>query len=192
MSTDDTNQDSHGQNRTGLIFAIDNHIVNGATPAEVELRRLHTKGWIELVVTDVTRTEWLTANPERRQELEELAITYVEYWGPVTLGQSRLGASVLGGPGDQERLERVFSVLFPGHELKVGRTQDIRDAMNVATAIRYGTDGFITRDGIGKDRGVLDGAEMIRAAFDGFSILSPEQAVAFAERMIRRWQARHS
>jgi hypothetical protein len=193
MSTDD---DARRENRTGLTFAIDNHIVDGTTPAEIELRRLHTEGWIELVLTDVTRTEWLAANPEKRRQLEDLAIGYVEYHGPMVLGQSRLGSAVLGSSEDQGRLERVFAALVPGTDLKSGRTQDVRDAMNVATAIRYGTNGFITRDGIGKDRGVLHSADAIRAAFDDFSILSPERALAFVERTMRRWQAlqlkRHS
>jgi hypothetical protein len=163
--------------------------VDGTTPAEIELRRLHTEGWIELVLTDVTRTEWLAANPDKRQQLEDLALGYAEYHGPLVLGHSRLGSAVLGSPEDRERLERVFAALVPGTDLKSARTQDVRDAMNVATAIRYGTNGFITRDGIGKDRGVLHSARAIRAAFDDFSILSPEQALAFVERMMRRWQA---
>jgi hypothetical protein len=179
------------QNRTGLIFAIDNHIVDGETPAELALKRLNKDGWIELVLTDVTRTEWLAAKPERRQQLEELAIGYVEYWGPMVLGQSRLGGSVLGSSEDQERLEAVFSALFPDADFRTGRTQHVRDAMNVATDIRYGLNGFITRDGIGEKRGVLDRADAIKASFNDFSVLSPEQAVALAERMIQRWSVRN-
>jgi hypothetical protein len=185
-----TGDDARRENRTGLTFAIDNHIVDGTTPAEIELRRVHTEGWIELVLTDVTRTEWLAANPDKRQQLEDLALGYAEYHGPVVLGHSRLGSTVLGSAEDRERLERVFAALVPGTDFKSARTQDVRDAMNVATAIRYGTNGFITRDGIGKDRGILHGAYAIRAAFDDFSILSPEQALAFVDRMMRRWQAR--
>jgi hypothetical protein len=186
MSTDD---DARWENRTGLTFAIDNHIVDGTTPAEVELRRLHTEGWIELVLTDVTRTEWVAADPEKRQQLEDLAIGYAEYHGPAVWGHFRWGSAVWGGAEDRERLERVFAALVPGTDLKSGRAQDVRDAMNVATAIRYGTNGFITRDGIGKDRGVLHSAGAIKAAFDDFSILSPEQALAFVERTMRGWQA---
>jgi hypothetical protein len=173
------------ENRTGLIFAIDNHIVDGKTPAELKLKRLNKDGWIQLVLTDVTRTEWKTAQPRTRQRLEELAIDYVEYWGPLTLDQSRLGSAKLGSCEDQERLERVFGVLFPGHELKTGNTQDVRDAMHVALAIRYSINGFITRDGIGKDKGILDRAEAIKATFDNFSIMTPERALALADRMIR-------
>jgi hypothetical protein len=183
--------DERREDRTGLVFAIDNHIVDGETSAELELKRLNKDGWIELVLTDVTRTEWLAAKPERRQELEELAIGYVEYWGPMVVGQPRLGGTVLGSSEDQERLEAVFSALFPDADFRTGRTQHVRDAMNVATAIRYGLNGFITRDGIGEKRGVLDRADAIKAAFNDFSIYSPEQAVAVAERMIQRWSVRN-
>lgn len=181
--------DERWENRTDLVFAIDNHIVDGETPAELELKRLHTHGWIQLVLTDVTRTEWLAAQPEDQQRLEELAIDYVEYWGPLTLGQSRLESAKFGSPEDQERLERVFSTLFPGTDLKTGRTQHVRDAMNVALAIRYGVNGFITRDGIGDDTGILDRADAIKAAFNGFSILAPERAVSISHRSLMGWKA---
>lgn len=186
----DSSDDARWENRTGLTFAIDSHIVDGRTPAEVELRRLHTDGWIELVLTDVTRTEWLAADPERRQQLENLAINHVEHWGPMTIGHSRLKASVIGSPEDQERLERVLALLFPAADRRTGRRPHVRDAMNVSLAIREGLNGFITRDGAGKKRRVLDGADAIKTAFDDFSILSPEQALAFVERMMQRWQAR--
>jgi hypothetical protein len=75
MSTEDADDDARWENRTGLTFAIDNHIIDGSTQAEAELRRLHGDGWIELVLTDVTRTEWLAANPADRQRLEALRST---------------------------------------------------------------------------------------------------------------------
>jgi hypothetical protein len=187
----DSSDEPRWENRTGLVFAIDNNIVNGETPAELDLKRLHTDGWIQLVLTDVTRTEWLADNPQHRQRLEELAIGYGEYWGPLTLGHSRPGSAVLGSSEDQERLEAVFAALFPRADFRTARKQHVRDAMNVATAIRYGVNGFITRDGSGKKRGVLDGADAIKAAFNDFSILSPERALAFVERTIQGWSVRN-
>jgi hypothetical protein len=189
MSADSS--DERWENRTGLVFAIDNNIVNGETPAELELKRLNKDGWIQLVLTDVTRTEWLADNPQHRQRLEELAIDYAEYWGPLTLGHSRPGSAVLGSSEDQERLEAVFAALFPRADFRTARKQHVRDAMNVATAIRYGVNGFITRDGSGKKRGILDGADAIKAAFNDFSILSPERALAFVERTMQGWSVRN-
>lgn len=175
------------QNRLELVFAIDNHIVTDDMPAGKELKRLHEDGWIELVLTDVTRTEWLSAKPERQQILLELGIQYAEYYGPLVLGHSRLGSAVLGSPQDRERLAIVFRILFPGAIFESARKQHVRDAMNVATAIRYGVIGFVTRE-----RALLDKQDAIKAAFNDFAILSPEQALAFANRMIERWRTREA
>jgi hypothetical protein len=172
------------ENRTGLVFAIDNHIVDGDTPAELDLKRLHMDGWIGLVLTDVTGTEWLTAKPEDKATLEELAIGYVEYWGPLTLGRSRLDRSKVGSSEDQERLERVFSILFPGTTMEASREQHTYDAMNVATAIRYGVNGFVTNE-----KRLQNKRHAIEAAFDGFSIFSPQRAVAASNRMVAGWRA---
>jgi hypothetical protein len=176
--------DQRWENRSGLVFAIDNHIVDGDTSAELDLKRFHTDGWIELVLTDVTRTEWLTAKPERKPILEDLAISYAEYWGPAVVERSRLGSAVVGSPEDQERLERVFGILFPGTVMETSRQQHTYDAMNVATAIRYGVNGFVTNE-----KRLQNKRHAIEAAFDGFSIFSPQRAVAISNRIVAGWRA---
>jgi hypothetical protein len=178
-------EDEERWNRLQLTFAIDKHIVIDQEPAQTKLR-LHIRGWIMLVMTDVTRTEWPPADSERRQQLEMLAIDYLEYWGALTLDHSRLDSNVWGTPQDQERLHRVFAILWPNKTLEQARKQDVRDAMNVALAIRYGVNGLITRDGEGRKGTLLKRADPIRTQFDGFRILSPEQALAFVERTFRR------
>jgi hypothetical protein len=190
MSAESNTSDARWQNRTGLIFAIDTNIISSETRAELDLKQLHMGGWIELVMSDVTRTEWLDrATPEQREHLEALAINYVEYHGAVTLDHSRLDSSIRGTAEDQERLDGVFAALWPNKILKQARRQDVRDAMNVALAIRYGLNGFITRDGEGRRGTLLKRADAIKAAFNGFSIISPAQALAFVERTMRRQQA---
>ena len=57
--------------------------------------------------------------------------------------------------------------------------------MNVATAIRYGLNGFVTRDGA-----LLRRRDAIADAFNAFTILSPEHAMSLADRMAVRWRAR--
>jgi len=176
----------HGQrweNRTGLVFAIDNHIVDGDTSAELDLKRLHKDGWIELVLTDVIRTEWVDAKPARKAILEQLAIGYVEYWGPLTLDRSRLERSKLGTPEDQERLYRVFGILFPGTTMEASREQHTYDAMNVATAIRTGVNGFVTNE-----KRLQNKRHAIEAAFNGFSIFLPQRAVVTSNRMVAGWR----
>jgi hypothetical protein len=63
--------------------------------------------------------------------------------------------------------------------------------MNVATAIRYGVNGFVARDGQGKNGTLLKRADAIKAAFNDFPILSPKQAVKIAEYAVVRWNARN-
>lgn len=178
------------QNRLDLTFAIDTNIVSKDEREEAALKRLHTDGWIELVMSDVTRTEWLDrATPEQREHLEALAINYVEYHGALTFDSSRLDSNILGTDEDQERLDGVFAALWPNKVLTHARKQDVRDAMNVALSIRYGVNGFITRDGEGRKGTLLKRADAVKAAFNGFSIMSPAQALAFVDRMRGEWQA---
>jgi hypothetical protein len=173
------------QNRIELTFVIDNHIVDSDIPEAVELRRLDEQGWIDLVLTDVTKTEWRDADPDRHAALLDQAVDYGEVYGPMVLGHSRIGRSVLGSAEDEDRLGRVFGILFPGTDLLTARKQHIRDAMNVATAIRYGVNCFVTND-----RRLLNKRDAIKAAFNDFLVTSPEAALAFARRMIKRYEAR--
>jgi hypothetical protein len=187
MALDPNNEDDQRwSNRTGLRFIIDGHVVTDSTAEALVLKQLHIDGWIDLELTDVTRTEWLTAQPEKLQELEDLGLNYIEYYGPQVLGHSRLGSSVLGSPEDEERLKRVFSILFPGTDFETARKQHIRDAMNVATAIRYAVNGFVTCE-----RRLLNKREIIRATFNDFAILSPGRAAEIAKRMVARYGGRH-
>jgi hypothetical protein len=79
-----TTDNMHSSNRTGLKFIIDSHIVTDETPIEMRLKQLHREGWIDLELTDVTRTEWQAAAPEKRQQLEDLGIAFSEYNGPAS------------------------------------------------------------------------------------------------------------
>jgi hypothetical protein len=90
---------------------------------------------------------------------------------------------VRGSPEDEERLRHVFGILFPGPIFEKARRQHMRDAMNVATAIRYAVSGFVTRE-----RRLLNKRDAIRAAFNDFPILTPEQAVNVASRGVTRWR----
>jgi len=88
------------------------------------------------------------------------------------LGHSWLGSSVLGDAEDEHRLKQVFSILFPGVQWEKARDNHIHDAMHVATAIRYGGHGFVTRE-----KTLLNKHEAIAAAFQNFRIWLPEQAL---------------
>ncbi len=181
------NMPAKWQNRTELTFAVDNHIVDSHIPEAVELRGLDEQGWIDLVLTDVTKTEWADADPDQRATLLDQAVDYGEALGPMVLGHSRLGSSVLGSAADAHRLRCVFDILFPGADMATARKQNVRDAMNVATAIRYGFNCFVTND-----RHLLKKRDAIKAAFNDFLVASPEAALTFARRMIERYEARNT
>jgi hypothetical protein len=168
-----------------MRFIIDTHLIDDSSREMAELRELRRGGWIELFVSDVPATELRDAPIGRRDKLLEYAGDYSEYLGPLVVGHSRLDHSVLASKHDEERLHQVFSCLFPGRDWFSARRQDVRDAMNVATAIRNGMTGFITRD-----KQLLKAGPRIRQEFNDFPILDPSGALAFALRLRRRREIR--
>lgn len=163
-----------------LRFGIDTNFIGDASDAARRLRALEHEGWIALEQSDTVVSELERTEPGLRKILlREAASTGNVYFGPMVLGHSRLDSSVLASPDDDERIDAVFRVLFPDSER---RGRKMRDAMHVAAAMRYGMDGFVTRD----KRDLLRKAPVIRAAFNDFPIMSPKAALAFAERMVER------
>jgi hypothetical protein len=177
--------------RLGLRFYFDTNFVDDQTPAAMELRSLHDAGWIGLQRTDTVDTELAgDEDEERRTALLATSAEYVESFGPGIVGHSRTNHAVTASVDDRVRLNAVYAILFPGSDRRdssTGRARGkLRDAMHVATAIRYGADGFITRD----RRDLLRKADQIAAAFDSFRIVPPEVALAFVRRMKQRWDVR--
>jgi hypothetical protein len=87
-------------------------------------------------------TEIAAAPDDKVHSLTEASAEYPEAVGPMVLGHSRLGFAVLGSEEDADRLDDVFAILFPNVNRIAARKNHIRDAMHVATAIRYGGFGF--------------------------------------------------
>lgn len=175
-------------NRLGVRFYFDNNFVTDDSLAAAALRRYHDEGWIDLWRTDTLDTELADAKDSER--LMNESSRYVESLGPAVWGHSRWGHSVFASEEDAKRIDHVFAILFPGsdrHDLSTGRARrKLRDAMHVATAIRYGANGFITRD----KRDLVRKSDAIAGAFNGFRIMTPERALAFVERMKARYEAR--
>ncbi len=174
--------------RLGLQFSVDTNFVGDDQPGSVELRRLRSEGWVRLLRTDVVQTELEGATDLiKRMRLLTLAGDYVEQLGPAVWGHSRWGSAVWAGAEDEERLDKAFSVMFPGSDRSQANSNNLRDAMHVATAVRYGMNGLVTRN----DRGLLRKSAEIADAFDGFVVATPEQVVEIVERFKARWLARH-
>lgn len=172
--------------RLGLVLYFDTNFAGDSSDAACELRALDRDGWIDLARTDTVDTELGGATDEtRRAALLAETNGYVESMGPMVWDHSRRGHAVWANDDDSERLDRVHSILFPNtdrHARTGWAKRKLRDAMHVATAIRYGANAFITRD----EQDLVSKSDEIAAAFDGFQIMPPEMAQAFVRRRKNR------
>lgn len=174
------------KNRTGRAFAIDTNFVDDPSPAAAELRTLHEAGWINLSRSDTLVTELLGARDDaHREELISTASEYVEHRGPAIWGRFRWDSSVWPTEEDAERVSTVFEILHPDSSMPDTRRNHVRDAMHVATAIRYGLNGFVTRDD-----GILAKQAKIKERFNGFVVCDPDQALTISRRRVERARAR--
>ena len=146
-----------------------------------ELFQLRREGHVELSQTD-------TVNFERGMlQLNDLAwqrrlesVGLVEVCGAFISGHSLRESSVGAGPDDDARLKRALEIVHPrAIACAKPRNNDVRDAMHIATAIRYGYQGFVTTDD-----DVLKAAANISTAFGGFLLMLPSQAVAWVNREV--------
>jgi predicted nucleic acid-binding protein len=174
--------------RLGLRFYIDNNIIGDRSPAVVELQTLHRDGRINLWRTDTVSTELAdTTDQDKRRELLDEAAHHVESHGPAFYDHSTYDHAVYADASDDRRHERVYRILFPESDRSDNLTgrgrRKYRDAMHLATAIRYGCNGFITRD----DHDLVRKSAEIASQFDGFQIMHPDDALA----CVRRERERH-
>lgn len=170
---------------TGRAFALDTHMVDDASAAMTALRDRAECGAIRLSRTDTMDTELVAAPEDKRADLLDQSAEFVEHLGPAFWGHSRWDHAVWACEADVAHLNRVFAVIHPSVDKGIARKQHVRDAMHIATAIRYGDDGFITND-----RGILNKAKQIADAFDGFLLLTPSEALARVDRLIERARVR--
>jgi PIN domain len=143
---------------------------------------------VEIVKTDTVDTERTEGVPDAtaiERILETAGI--VELLGPAVSDHSRCDHSVWAGDEDSKRIDEVFATLFPGsdrHGTDRTSRHKIRDAMHVATAIRYGCDAFVTTDD-----DLLRKASQLQALWQ-IEILSPTNAVRWVLRQIERERIR--
>lgn len=170
---------------TGLRWFLDVNVIDADDAAD--LRRLHVLDWVWLSVTDTAHLETMQ-NPDTYARLLPQIAPYDIAHGMFTLDHSVLGMAVLGSEDDETHARAVYAAMWPRGiyeadgkmATRTGKNR-FRDAMHVATAIRYHGTGFVTRD-----EGILKAADRIHELFDGFSVLSISDAT---QRSIAR--ARH-
>jgi len=158
-------------------------------PAIEELLRLRREARVEIAKTDTVDTERIggvSGATATDRILETAGI--IELHGPAVFGNSRWGAAVFASEEDKDRLDSVFALLFPDTDRNAidstSKKHRLRDAMHIATSIRYGYDVFVTTD-----TGLLNRAEAMRREW-GIEILRPSEAVRWVEDRIKRERAR--
>jgi len=125
-----------------VILYFDVNFVDDETPAAHRLRQYHAEGWITLIRSDTLDTELENTKDEsKREELLAASRPYIESLGPGVVGSSRVGHMLIASDNDAAGLDRVYSILFPGSDRRHSSHRKVRDAMHVATAIRYGGHG---------------------------------------------------
>ena len=107
------------------------------------------------------------------------SVKFLELYGPVVLDHSRLDHSVLASKEDVQRLDRVKEIIRVRVDSERAANHDLRDAMHIATSIRYGYDGFITRDG----RLLKCHGQFLREF--GFRVMNQEDAVDWLKQLIQ-------
>ena len=107
---------------------------------------MHDQFRVFLAKTDVVDTE-LDLEKNAMEEGHSLAsVKFFELHGPIVLDHSRLDHAVLASDEDVQLLGRVKEIIEVRVISERAAKHDLRDAMHIATSIRYGYDGFITRD----------------------------------------------
>lgn len=151
--------------------------------------RLRREGRVEIAKTDTVDTERIAGVSEATaadRVLETAGI--IELHRPAVFGNSRWGAAVLASDEDKDRLDRVFAALFPDSDRyavdSTSKKHKLRDAMHIATAIRYGYDVFVTTD-----TGLLNRAEAIQREWS-IEVLRASETVRWVEDRIERERAR--
>ncbi len=157
---------------TGYLIIIDTNCINARQrdPALNELERFLEEDNIGLETTDTLLNE-LERNkgyPKGQQK----AGKYIFSMGPMVLGHSKFGTSILGSEEDDNRLGEVLKIIF-GHKSRSSYSADeMGDAVQVSTAIRYGAKFFVTRDG-----DLLRKSNEIKDKFE-VTIINPEECVS--------------
>lgn len=150
---------------------IDTNCVNArqSNTALNQLEKLYQEEKILIETTDTFETELLEGKGYSRGLKK--ALNYVFSFGPGVVGHSRVGYCIVGSEEDDRRLGRVLEIVF-GRKLRKDYSRNqIRDAMHLATTIRYGGMYFVTQD-----RSLLEETETIRKEFLT-NVVTPEDCL---------------
>lgn len=154
-----------------ISIYLDTNCINarGKDDALNRLEELYRNEKIIIETTDTLETELKEGKGYPKGIIKSMR--YIFSYGPAVLGHSRVGSCIIGTEEDDRRLRRVLEIFFGGKDRPQYSKNEMRDAMHVATAIRYGTNYFVT-----KDKTLLRGMDQIKAEFH-IAIVMPEECV---------------
>lgn len=143
-----------------------------------ELEKLYLEEKILIEKTDTLDTE---LQENKKYPLgQKKSLSYIESYGPAVFGHSRWGSTIFADEHDEKRLTKVLAILFgPKSRQSYGRN-DIRDAMHISTAIRYGGGFFVT-----SEKALIDKAKEIEKEF-GIKIRTPQDCLTEVKDLISR------
>jgi hypothetical protein len=169
-----------GQAAPSLVFFIDNSIVVERCAAWTELRRLAATGAIELRIASALGDDLShDRDLEQRARLEAEISSYPKMAGVFVIGESRLDDALLASEHDDTRFLQLFAAVFSETDRSSSSrtaSNKRRDVMHLLALLKYGGNGFITRD-----KRVLKKAAVLRDTF-GIVVLTPQAAIDLCTR----------
>jgi hypothetical protein len=170
--------DSTGRPR----FFADTNVIDEDSAGMSQLRTLHRQGIIEVCRSSAMDRD-LDRDPDRT-ERQARAAEFTPWIGVWVLGESRLGIDTrLGSSQEAELWDALWTVVSPGRVRASTRRNHRLDALHLHTAITAGAVAFVTRDGEGRRKGLLDRADAVFATF-GLVVCVPERAAEIASRCV--------
>lgn len=138
--------------RTGISWQVDTHVIDSA--AAHLLRQLRDTQWIDLSISSTTVVEVDSrSDDEHRRKLLDDALSLPVTRGAFVLDHSHQDFDFVSTDSDNERLRRIFHILWPQRDFDADARGDsrkgltcFRDAKQISEAIRYAFDVFVTCD----------------------------------------------
>lgn len=156
--------------RDFLIF-IDTNCLNENQddPNLNELEKLESENKLSIERADVMDTEMLEGKFEKGLTKSS---KYLEAFGPAVFDHSRWNHSVFASDQDAINFTQIIFCLFGKRKREEYRKQQIRDAMHLTTAAKYGANYFLT-----KDKKILAKSQQLKQ-LTGVTVCSPKDCLA--------------
>lgn len=153
-----------------------------------EIEELAKKYPEDLIIekTDTLDTE-LLQNPTHNADRLKKSDDYIESMGSFILGHSRLAHSILGTKKEDQEFSEILEIIFGKKQRADYTKQEIRDAMHVMTAIKYGGNYLIT-----SDKKLLNSSSKIQTRFNSTIISTVEQALPKIKEKLKFINSKHS